>query len=329
MAADLSVKFKQSEDGDLSLIFDFPSDLLGFQVCRSTDHHYYDPDAQAWNSNQKKILFPESSGAAPRYIFECPPAMRQSMAGSPLAYQFEVFGKDGKSLAKGRTTPDKPIFIPNDFVFPKTPLVRPEDGVKPEDLVVKPEPAKGSPVAGPSSGPDKKQAKQWPPYVWAAALAGAVAAGVSAYFFWPSDKGKVDSAQTTTEAKAEKSRRLSARERAREFFSDPQRSAPEAMKLAAELKPESKEDEDTLYRLYYFGAQKGESLALKPYGEFLDPSLPAKGTIKKDAPEAWQAYGQVQDAAAQSRLKTWLEQNQLQNPQAQRWLQEIEKREKK
>lgn len=113
-----------------------------------------------------------------------------------------------------------------------------------------------------------------------------------------------------------------------EFFKNPDRSPSAALTLAEQMKPDIPEEQDAVYRLYYFAAENGDANALLAYGECLDPSLPPWGTIIKDAIAAFRAYQkspQKEEAEkAMDRLHAWLEdQAKSGNEQAKEWLEQI------
>ena len=106
------------------------------------------------------------------------------------------------------------------------------------------------------------------------------------------------------------------REQVRQFLSDQQASAQEAMTLYRSLsqppdgaKPET---QDSVYRLLYFASQKGDIEAAFALARCVDPLTPAFGTISKDAHEAWARYAAVvskkpEAAHDMQALKAWLE----------------------
>ena len=97
------------------------------------------------------------------------------------------------------------------------------------------------------------------------------------------------------------------------------------MKLADDLDSETSEQQDAVFRLYYYAAGEGSQQAAMRYAECVDPSLPAWGTIRKDGAEAWYYYGQVPDGeSARARLKQWTEQAAGRgDPAAANWLKEM------
>ena len=97
----------------------------------------------------------------------------------------------------------------------------------------------------------------------------------------------------------------SARDRVREFFRTKQRSPEGAMALAREIKPESKEDQDAVFRLWYYAVQQSHSPAYLPYAKALDPTQVPWGTIRKDPLEAWTFYRKAGAMSELSVLKAW------------------------
>ncbi|MBQ7609290.1 MAG: hypothetical protein IJU76_15185, partial [Desulfovibrionaceae bacterium] len=104
--------------------------------------------------------------------------------------------------------------------------------------------------------------------------------------------------QKDTEKRAEMIVPKNARELVAAFFADKTRSPDVAMQLASELASTTQEDQDALYRLYYFAAQNDNVQGMERLAECLDPSTPAWGTIKKDAAEAWYFYGKIPNGQA-------------------------------
>lgn len=123
---------------------------------------------------------------------------------------------------------------------------------------------------------------------------------------------------------------LSVEDQVRNFFKGERMSPLAAAELAARLPKNTPQEQDAVYRLYYYAADNGEPSALFPYAQALDPSMPAFGTIEKDAPEAWNAYRKAPDqdkaAKAMTQLRGWLEdESQRGNREAANWLREIER----
>lgn len=107
---------------------------------------------------------------------------------------------------------------------------------------------------------------------------------------------------------AEQAARGDARGRVAKFFAG-ERTPEAAMKLAAELDSSTAEQQDALFRLYYYAAEAGNAEAAQRYAECVDPSLPAWGTLQKDGAEAWYYYGKSPEGeSARARLKEWTEQ---------------------
>ncbi len=117
----------------------------------------------------------------------------------------------------------------------------------------------------------------------------------------------------------------SVREQVMEFFAG-ERSPEGAIALANSLKASSTEEEDALFRLYYYAAQAGQPEAALRYAECLDPSKPVWGTIQKDGAEAWYYYGQnPAGEQAKAALKQWTEQAAAGgNAAAVKWLGEMQ-----
>lgn len=116
----------------------------------------------------------------------------------------------------------------------------------------------------------------------------------------------------------------SAREQARAFFAG-QPTPQAAMELAGKLGSGTEEEQDALYRLYYYAAEEKLPAAYAPLAKAADPTQPQWGSIPKDAVEAWTLYQRLAatDPAAQQamdNLKKWLDaQTANGNKEAEAW----------
>lgn len=145
------------------------------------------------------------------------------------------------------------------------------------------------------------------------------------------EAAKAEADRKADEAAKAEAERKAAREaanprnRVAEFFKQSP-TADGAMTLAHELKPENSEDQDAIFRLYYYAAQNGNPEGAQKYAECLDPSQPAWGTVKKNAAEAWHFYGEAANGeSARARVKEWTEnQARTGNRLAREWLKEME-----
>lgn len=119
--------------------------------------------------------------------------------------------------------------------------------------------------------------------------------------------------------------RADAKGRVGAFFAG-QRTPDGAMKLAAELDADTPEQQDAIFRLYYYAAEEDNPEGALRYAECIDPSRPAWGTVKKDASEAWYYYGKSPNAEkARQELKAWTQNAAAAgNAQAAKWLKEME-----
>lgn len=141
-------------------------------------------------------------------------------------------------------------------------------------------------------------------------------------------KAAEDAAKAEAEKKAAeeaaRAMRADAKGRVAAFFSG-SRDPDAAMRLAGELDAETAEQQDALFRLYYYAAGQDHPQGALRYAECLDPSRPAWGTVKKDGAEAWQYYGQSPEGeSARSKLKAWAQQAAQQgDAAAAEWLKEM------
>lgn len=124
---------------------------------------------------------------------------------------------------------------------------------------------------------------------------------------------------------AEAARKADAKGRVGAFFAGP-RSPEAALKLAEELDKETPEQQDAVFRLYYYGQSQDDPQASLKYAECLDPSRGAWGTVKKDAVEAWLNYARSPAGEEPRRqLKAWVEREAAAgNSQARAWLAQME-----
>ena len=106
-------------------------------------------------------------------------------------------------------------------------------------------------------------------------------------------------------------------------------TAQGARDLAAKLPQSSAEDQDALYRLWYFASDAGDALASLHLARAVDPALPAWGSIRKNGAEAWKLYAkaapqQPEAAQAMHTLKQWMEKEaEKGNRDATSWIKKI------
>lgn len=172
---------------------------------------------------------------------------------------------------------------------------------------------------------DSARGKNRMPMVLAGILAAVLLLALLAYYLLtstgsqPIDEEKVIPAQestikeeTSVPLSAEKTEEkvsvapvLSTREAVRQFFGTAERTPDAAEALAGTLKAETAEDQDALFRLWYYAVEAGSLKSLVSYARALDPTQPVWGTIKKDAAEAYRCYEKAGDHAAMNALKVW------------------------
>lgn len=129
----------------------------------------------------------------------------------------------------------------------------------------------------------------------------------------------------------------SAREQVRTFFAGLP-AAETALALAKQLPTDTAEDQDALYRLYYFASEGTTSAreTLPFLAKAVDPTTPMWGSITKDAVEAWIYYQKMdtlsdatltaQAKQQQDALKTWLTAESAKgNAKATHWLEQLTK----
>ncbi|WP_202108436.1 hypothetical protein [Succinivibrio dextrinosolvens] len=117
---------------------------------------------------------------------------------------------------------------------------------------------------------------------------------------------------------------LSTRQRVSQFLAS-KGTAEEAVDLAKQLDAKSVEEQDSVFKLYYYAAMKDNSEGALKYAECLDPSYPQWGTIQKDAVEAMSYYKlHPNGSGLMENMKKWLEESAGSgNQDAQKWLRQI------
>ena len=113
------------------------------------------------------------------------------------------------------------------------------------------------------------------------------------YFLDKAGKSPENSAPVEQRKEEPARQAMSVEESVRNFFTQENRTAEAAMKLAEELKAETPADQDAIFRLYYFAADQGNPAGIWAYGQCYDPASPQWGTIPKDGELALQLYGQA------------------------------------
>ena len=138
------------------------------------------------------------------------------------------------------------------------------------------------------------------------------------------DKAAAEKAAAEKKAAEEAAMRADARGRVASFFVG-ERNPEAAMKLAGELDADTPEQQDAIFRLYYYAAGEDNAQAAQRYAECVDPSRPAWGSISKDGAEAWYYYGKSPDGEkARASLKAWTEKAAAEgNAEAAAWLQDM------
>lgn len=138
------------------------------------------------------------------------------------------------------------------------------------------------------------------------------------------DKAAAEKAAAEKKAAEEAAMRADAKGRVASFFAG-ERNPEAAMKLAGELDADTPEQQDAIFRLYYYAAGEDNAQAAQRYAECVDPSRPAWGSISKDGAEAWYYYGKSPDGEkARASLKAWTEKAAAEgNAEAAAWLKDM------
>ncbi len=131
-----------------------------------------------------------------------------------------------------------------------------------------------------------------------------VAALIAAYMRWSNSS---ESSGTGNSSNGTLPSPIPIKEQVNAFLAQ-SRDAEAAMQLAARLDPQTAEDQDAVFRLYFMASGQEHPEGMKRYAECIDPSMPAWGSMRKDGAEAWQYYGQIPGGReARTRLKRWTE----------------------
>ena len=139
----------------------------------------------------------------------------------------------------------------------------------------------------------------------------------------PKAETPVEEPKAKTPAEEPKTVVLSAKEQISAFLKDKSRTPQKAMELLDSLEIKTKEEQDAAFKLIYFAAMKDETAAIRRYAECMDPRTEQWGSIKKDAVEAYEYYGKINDSEAQSALKSYLDEKATTDATAKEWLEKI------
>ncbi len=135
----------------------------------------------------------------------------------------------------------------------------------------------------------------------------------------------VDQQISETKQETAKAEKPGVKKQVSDFLSSSDKTAQKAMDLAEQLEPKDKDEEDLVFKLYYFAAMRDDERGLIKYAECLDPSKQEWGTITKDPAEAWEYYGKVADGKNyRQSMMTWIEeQAEAGNSKAKKWLKKL------
>lgn len=134
----------------------------------------------------------------------------------------------------------------------------------------------------------------------------------------PAQPQQVEIVQTAPQA--------TARERARSFFANQNKTPQGAYELTKDLETTTPEQQDAAFRLLYYAISNNYAPAFAAYATCLDPTTPPWGTIQKDGATAWEYYkkaGTPEGAAAADKVLDWTKQNASSNAKAREWLQQM------
>ena len=136
---------------------------------------------------------------------------------------------------------------------------------------------------------------------------------------------KAEAERKAAEEAARKAAKGNVKSRVAEFLKSENKDSESAMELAEDLDPQTAQDQDLVFKLYYFAAMRDNEKGALRYAECLDPSKPTWGSIEKDPVEAWQYYGKSSDGKSMRQsMKDWVEQEASNgNSQAKKWLRKL------
>lgn len=302
---------------------------------------------------KNKVFFPVSANKLAENTLEVRvgPAIVDNL-DTYLNYRIALKNEAGKEtklipVAIGEVirSTDPELIKKDDFIPPSPPKPDPKPEVKTPS-----EPAKNAEVkqtppsqprveniteAGQDAGetallfpePEKSSKK----FIWLGIVCGAVIAlGLLGWFFLAERSG--EESAPPPQAKNASPAPAGIEEQVRQFMNGSAKNPGGAVSLADKLKPQTKTEEDAIYRLFYYAAAENNPTAQMKYGEILDPATPAWGTIEKDGYLAWLAFQKAKEAniagaeKAQASLEQWLADEAAKgNRQAAAWLDKIKK----
>lgn len=299
---------------------------------RASDHGFLGPGGE-WGS-QKTFIGLEGRMTGQDLAIALPPEIVDSLAAAET-YRASLKGPDGKE-AEARLHVADVLYSPAGTVDnAPLPAAMPEQAPQPPNRPLeRPEQQDHAAAAGEPatpeetlSMPDPPRKKAYPPLPALIVLL-LVCAGLAWHFLLRGHDNVSETAAPPPAASAENApSAATTAQRVREFFTGGGGDGAAAISLARSLAAATPEDQDALYRLYYYAAGKGDGQGLLLYGQCLDPATGAWGSIHKDAPLAWQSYeragaaGVSQAAAAMRKMRAWLEKAASGgNRQASEWL---------
>lgn len=140
------------------------------------------------------------------------------------------------------------------------------------------------------------------------------------------NKAEEKKAEESRQAEEAQQKIMAPGEQVAQFFNSKERTPALAAALSRQLPKATKDEQNAVYRLYYYASENGDTSVMVEYAACLDPSLPQWGDLDKDAPAAWSLYEKAkaarpEAATAQQNLKTWLDKEAASgNAQAREWL---------
>lgn len=324
----------------------FPAAPLSFSLLRASDHQYATGKANAWTG--EKSWMPIEAEPGPDGILQIPigPELVNALNSQEI-YGITLKGHDDKEF--GGRLKIRNITYSADDSLDNTDSSRAERLAANTEKREEPAPKEAASSAQPENPPAAEEKttsleENTPPLsmpeppkrsfgkYWRWLILLLLLIGCVTWYFLDLRKGQQEG--TASEPSAPTAQTQARKEDGpgpKINFQGQKLSPAEAVELSSKLPRQTPDEKDALYRLYYFAANHDETGILFDYAACLDPSLPAWGTIDKDAPLAWSIYEKAMKVdrqkaeEARNHLLKWLKENSADNRQAKIWLEDIGK----
>lgn len=313
-----------------------PDGPWSLSLRRASDHLHASGKAAAWTPENVFIPLPGEVGAGGTLVLKIGPDIVDGLDPQDQ-YMVSLKGGDGEALS-ARLRLGPVIYSPSESLNytargerkPEAAPEKPAEKAAPEKTAARPEPA-AAPAAPLPEGPAPLRRKAG---IWRYVILALLALGCLAWYLIDPGRDKPEEQPRQSAANAPERQPAqntpSAEDETRQFFNGLTITPQAAAELARRLPKNTDADKDAVYRLYYFAAENGERSVLMDFAACLDPSLPAWGSIQKDAPAAMNAYRDAESekikgaAEARAHLLAWLKQKSAGgDAKAREWLSQI------